>query len=273
VSSGSPRSRSALTAARSSRISPPEWAKRYYLLFQRDALTGVLQSFIMVEGSQYDSYSYLFRKPASSAWTPNAVPANIPLSGIRIAERYDCARRAVVLQGERHRRRSELHFSRASVLSEHRGGDCSDKGADSDMFFLSFDQLGSNLHLFVEPTISNPPMTADNTPRADWGIATFERVNRSMAAITGVRSRPTVRRYTTRRSNRCRPAPQIDAFLPAHQTASRSWPRPTAEQLVDTQSLRDHSSEPTPTLASPHRGGVLARPRRIPPTAASCSTR
>src|SRR2546427_9569114 len=66
--------------------------ERYYLLFNVSSLTGVLQSFIMMEGSQYDSYSYLFRKPRFISLDPNAAPANIPISGIRIGVNGTIAR-------------------------------------------------------------------------------------------------------------------------------------------------------------------------------------
>jgi hypothetical protein len=215
--------------------------ERYYLLFNVSALTGVLQSFIMVEGSQYDSYSYLFRKPRFISLDPNAVPANIPLSGIRIGVNGTIAR-----VGQSYARVNatvaapNYTFAGGQLLSNIGAVIASDKGADSDMFFLSFDQLGSNLHLFVEPTISNPPMTADNTPRADWGIATFERVNRSMAAITGVPiTNSTVSALYNSAQQSLPPAPQIDAFLPAHQTAITQLATAYCGQLVDTQSLRD----------------------------------
>jgi len=108
------------------------------------------------------------------------------------------------------------------------------------MFFLSFDQLGSNVHPFVEATVSNPPMTPDNTPRADFGIATFERVNRSLSAITGVPiTNSTVAALYNSAQQSLPPAPQIDAFLPAHQTAITQLATAYCGQLVDTQSLRD----------------------------------
>jgi len=231
----------ALTAAQVQQNFAAGVGERYYLLFNVSALTGVLQSFIMVEGSQYDSYSYLFRKPRFISLDPNAVPANIPLSGIRIGVNGTIAR-----VGQSYARVNatvaapNYTFAGGQLLSNIGAVIASDKGADSDMFFLSFDQLGSNLHLFVEPTISNPPMTADNTPRADWGIATFERVNRSMAAITGVPiTNPTVSALYNSAQQSLPPAPQIDAFLPAHQTAITQLATAYCGQLVDTQSLRD----------------------------------
>ena len=231
----------ALTAAQVQQNFAAGVGERYYLLFNVSALTGVLQSFIMVEGSQYDSYSYLFRKPRFISLDPNAVPANIALSAIRMGVNGTIAR-----VGQSYARVNatvgspNYTFADGQLLSNVGAVIASDKGADSDMFFLSFDQLGSNVHPFVEATLSNPPMTPDNTPRADWGIATFERVNRSLSAITGVPiTNSTISALYNSAQQSLPPAPQIDAFLPAHQTAITQLATAYCGQLVDTQSLRD----------------------------------
>jgi len=57
-------------------------------------------------------------------------------------------------------------------------------GPASDLFFLSFDQLGSHVHAYVEPTVVVSPPAPDNTPKPDFGVATFERINHSLARIT-----------------------------------------------------------------------------------------
>jgi hypothetical protein len=95
------------------------------------------------------------------------------------------------------------------------------------------------LHSFVEAS-STAPMTADNTPRADRGVATFERVNRSMAAITGVPiTNTTVAALYNSQQQSLPAAPQIDAFLSAQQTAITQLATAYCGQLVDTQALRD----------------------------------
>ena len=58
--------------------------ERYFLLFNVTALTGVPQSYIMFEVSQYDSYSYLFNKPTFISLDPTRKPGSIPIEGIRI---------------------------------------------------------------------------------------------------------------------------------------------------------------------------------------------
>jgi len=231
----------ALTAAQVQQNFAAGVGERYYLLFNVSALTGVLQSFIMMEGSQYDSYSYLFRKPRFISLDPNAVPANIPISGIRIGVNGTLAS-----VGQSYAKMSAVvgapnyTFATGQLLSNVGAVIAADKGPDNDIFFLSFDQVGSNVHAFVERAVPNPPMTADNTPQADWGIATFERVNRSMSAITGVPiTNATIAALYSTEQQSLPPAPQIDAFLPAHQSAITQLATAYCGQLVDTQSLRD----------------------------------
>src|SRR5204862_58817 len=42
-------------------------------------------------------------------------------------------------------------------------------GPTNDLFFLSFDQLGSHVHAYVEPTVAVSPPAPDPTPRPDFG--------------------------------------------------------------------------------------------------------
>jgi len=215
--------------------------ERYYLLFNVSSLTGVLQSFIMMEGSQYDSYSYLLRKPRFISLDPNAVVANIPISGIRLGVNGTIAsvgQSFATVTGTIGA--PDYTFAGAQLLSNVGAVIAADKGVDGDVLFLSFDRLGSSSHPFVEPSAGNPPPAADNTPRPDWGVATFERVNRSMSAITGVPiTNSTVSALYNSEQQSLPPAPQIAAFLPAHQTAIMQLATAYCGQLVDTQSLRD----------------------------------
>ena len=231
----------ALTAAQVQQNFAAGVGERYYLLFNVSSLTGVLQSFIMMEASQYDSYSYLLRKPRFISLDPNATPANIPISGIRIGVNGTIASVGQSYVTVNATVGSPNYtFASGQLLSNVGAVIAADRGADSDIFFLSFDQLGSNLHPFVGPTISNPPMTADDTPRPDFGIATFERVNRSMSAITGVPiTNPTVSALYNSEQQSLPPASRIDAFLTAQQTAITQLATAYCGQLVDTQSLRD----------------------------------
>src|SRR6185437_11409248 len=58
-------------------------------------------------------------------------------------------------------------------------------GPESDQFFLSFAQIGSNTHTYTDPTVTAPPPTP-GPPAPDLGVRTFERMSQSMAKLTGV---------------------------------------------------------------------------------------
>ena len=59
--------------------------EKYYMLFNVSALSGVSQSYILFQASQYDTYSYLFYQPKFISLDPTAtVPANLKISGMRM---------------------------------------------------------------------------------------------------------------------------------------------------------------------------------------------
>ncbi|MGH8260275.1 MAG: hypothetical protein ACREUG_11345, partial [Steroidobacteraceae bacterium] len=60
-----------------------------------------------------------------------------------------------------------------------------ENGPASDQFFLSFAQIGSHTHAYTDPTVAVPAPTA-GPAMPDLGVRTFERINQSMAKLTGV---------------------------------------------------------------------------------------
>src|SRR6202050_4409531 len=59
--------------------------QKYYLLFGVTQLSGVPQSYILFQASQYDNYSYLFYQPKFISLDPTAsVPGSLQISHIRI---------------------------------------------------------------------------------------------------------------------------------------------------------------------------------------------
>ena len=74
----------ALTAAQIQQNFAAGVGQKFFLLFGVSQLTGVNQSYILFQGSQYDTYSYLFAQPKFISLDANAMPANLPISGMRI---------------------------------------------------------------------------------------------------------------------------------------------------------------------------------------------
>jgi hypothetical protein len=216
--------------------------EKYYLLFGVSSLSGVSQSYILFQASQYDNYSYLFYQPKFISLDPNAVvPANLQISGMRLgvngvlapAGQAYATMSASVGGANYTAVNGQLLSGLGTVVPVT-------LGSTSDLFFLSFDQLGSNVHAYVEPTVVVSPPAPDPTPKPDFGVATFERVNNSLARITGVPiTNPVVSALYSVSQQSLPAGPLISAFVPSQQTAMSQLANAYCGQLLATQSLRD----------------------------------
>ena len=75
----------ALTAAQIQQNFAAGVGQKYYLLFGVSQLSGVPQSYILFQASQYDNYSYLFDAPKFiTLGGSTAVPSNLQVSGLRL---------------------------------------------------------------------------------------------------------------------------------------------------------------------------------------------
>src|SRR6202163_968477 len=217
--------------------------EKYYLLFGVSALSGVSQSYILFQASQYDNFSYLFYQPKFISLDPKAaVPANLQISGMRLgvngvltpAGQAYATLSASVGGGNYTAANGQLLSGLGTVVPVT-------LGPTNDLFFLSFDQLGSHLHAYVEPTVTvSPPVPDDVTKQPDFGVATFERINHALARITGVPITNAVVSTLYHSEQQSLPSgPLISAFLPSHQTAIAQLANAYCGQLIGTQSLRD----------------------------------
>jgi len=231
----------ALTAAQIQQNFAAGVGQKFYLLFGVSSLTGVAQSYILFQGSQYDNYSYLFAQPKFISLDPNAKPANLPLSGMRIGVNgtlapsgQSFATLSATVGG------ANYTAANGQLLSPLGTVIPATLGPSNDLFFLSFDQLATHVHAYVEPTVVVTPPAPDNTPQPDLGVATFERVNRSLARITGVPITDSVVSPLYHASQQSMPAgPLIAAFVPSQQTAMSQLASAYCGEMMASTQLRD----------------------------------
>ena len=161
--------------------------ERYYMLFSVSDLISVPQSYIMFEVSQYDSYGYLFNKPTFISLDPNAMPGNLNIKGMRIGingaeapvgQAY-IPLNTTVTDAQYNSTDGERLSNVGTVVALQ-------KGPATDLFFLTFEQIGSNSHTVIEAAPPPPPTPADNPPASDIGLHTFEDINATMSEITTV---------------------------------------------------------------------------------------
>jgi hypothetical protein len=176
----------ALTAAQVQQNYAAGVGQLFYLLFDVSALTGIPQTYIEFEVSQFDNYSYLFNKPTFISLNPNAQPGNIPIVGMYIGmngqelpvgQAYSTLNTAVT-NANYSPTDGQLLSSVGTVVPLQ-------LGPANDLFFLDFDQIGSFSHsrTVVNGTAQTPTYTA---APADIGLHVYDELNASYAAITGV---------------------------------------------------------------------------------------
>ena len=177
----------ALTAAQVTQNYTAGVGEKYFMLFDVAALSGVPQSYIQVTASVLDNYAYQFTAPTFISLNPNATVNNVPIAGIRYG-----VNGAVQTSGQSWQMVNTMLGGSAytaaggQLLSKVGGIVAADKGPDSDVMFLTFDQLGSHSHPFVNTAAPAPTASYAGVSPAIGGVKFYGQVNAAMAQVTGV---------------------------------------------------------------------------------------
>ncbi len=214
--------------------------ERFYLLFSVAHLVNVPQSYLLFEASQFDSYSYLFNKPAFISLDGSQDPDQVRIQGVRIGVNGSEAK-----AGQAY---SPLDRTVTAAVYEPATGFglsgigtvvALDKGPAADEFFLTFEHIGSNSHPFVEPAPSPLPPPPDGVPASEIGLRNFAEISSSMSAMTGV---PTTNPRVAETYNRVREqlptVENIEGFLSSHQVGAAQLAIEYCNELVEDAGLR-----------------------------------
>jgi hypothetical protein len=210
--------------------------QKYFLLFNVTTLTGVPQSYIMMTVSLNDSYSYLFTNPTFISLDPTQKPDGIPVSGIRIGINGSEATvgqsyiplNTTITAANYNSTTGELLSNVGAVIALQ-------KGPAADQFFLTFAQIGSQMHAYTDPTYAVPaPVPGPQVP--DLGIRTFERLSQTMAKVTGVPTTDVnVTSVYSSVLSALPPVPDLTAFSAANQTAISQLAIAYCSEMVNTR--------------------------------------
>jgi hypothetical protein len=158
----------------------------YYVLFDISALTGIPQTYVEFQVSQFDNYSYLFYKPTFISLNANAQPGNIPIVGMYIGmngqelpvgQAYSTLNTAVT--------NANYTPTDGQILSTMGTVVPLQLGPANDLFFLDFDQIGSFTHTRAVVN-GTPPAPTYTAAASDIGLHVYDELNATYAAITGV---------------------------------------------------------------------------------------
>ncbi len=210
--------------------------QKYFLLFSISHQIGIADSYIVFEVSQFDSYSYLFDKPTFINLDSDWAPVALDIEGMRIGVN---GKEAVAGQtyanlvtsvdpGTYTAESGQLLSSMGAVIAL-------EKSTSSDEFFLTFEKLGDETHTFSDPAGTTPPSGADADAVSDIGIRTFDEINASIAAITGIPVTNTEVDNVFQQYRQQLPSVEsIQAFLPSHQMAIAQLALASCSELVET---------------------------------------
>lgn len=195
--------------------------EKFFMLFGISHLVNVPKAYIMFEASQYDSAGYLFNNPKFISLDAAAMPGSIPLKGMRIG-----VNGAEPQVGQAYRLMDtviqDANYSAATGQTLSTVGTIIglEQGPASDEFYLCFDTLGTRTNVCSTYATAVPP-TFVNVPRpSDIGFRTFDKINATMSAVTGVSPNTTGVKTTFTNIRQSLPAvDSIEAFLSSHQTA------------------------------------------------------
>lgn len=213
--------------------------QKFYMLFGIGDLIDVPQSYILFEVSQFDNYSYLFDRPTFISLDPNAKPAGISLKGMRLGINGKEAHVGQAYQNLDTTIGGAGYQPSGQILSSLGAVIASEKGADADEFFLSFEKLGGHTNVVTDAAPLTPLPPAIGTPTADIGLRIFDEVNATMAAVTGVSTTNANIKNTYDTIRQQLPTVEnVEGFLSAHQVAVAQLAIDYCNELVEDASLR-----------------------------------
>lgn len=238
--------------------------EKFFLLFFVGDLVNVPDAYIVLEASQFDSYSYLFTEPMFISLDPTAQPNNIDIEGMRIGIN---GREAPVGQAFANLDTvvsAGSYTPSGQVLSDLGTIISLEKGPDSDEFFLTFEVLGTHINVVIEPA-PLVPVPIDGTPASAIGLRTFEEINVTMSVVTGVPTTETNVKTTYDTIRQQLPStPSIETFAAAQEIAIAQLAIEYCNALVENTTMRDayfpnfdFSLDPAAAFADANRDDVL----------------
>ena len=216
--------------------------QKFLLLFEVSDITNIAQSYVVLQVSQFDSYSYLFSDPFFVTLDSNANMTDIPLQGMRIGINGRQANVGQVYQNlETQLTQTDYIPSQGQALSPLGTVIPVEKGAGVDEFFLTFEVLADQTNVRVEAAPPAPAASADLPAQAQIGMRNFAEIHASMSAVTTVpMNNSAVKTAFEQLKQQLPSVTNMDGFLASNQMAVTQMAIKYCDQLVETQNLREN---------------------------------
>ena len=193
--------------------------------------------YVVFQVSQFDDGAYLFELPFFANINPDGGTVDFDVTGIRIGIN---GKLAAIGQG----------FTNVSALASSSLGAISapllntgsiipvENGSDQDIFFLAFDAASSLTSPVDDGELKSFRYTYSGGTAPDIGLRTFDEINATYSALTGVpRNGSVAATYNTIR----RQLPSVEdlqAFMSSHHMAATQLAASYCDALVQSPALR-----------------------------------
>lgn len=216
--------------------------EKFFLLFGVGGIGGVpANSYIMFEVEQFDSYSYLFSEPTFINLDSAFVPSGISVQGMRIGinskladvgqayANLDVSVNSTGYDSET----GQLLSNIGTVIALENGPNAT----NADEFYLTFEQLGTATNVVVDNASTAPVPLPDPGAVSAIGLRTFDEINATMAALTGVDLAVVQAEFLTMRQ--ALPAVEtLQGFLAAQQMSITQLAAQYCQELTGDSVLR-----------------------------------
>lgn len=216
--------------------------EKFFMLFGISHLVNVPKAYILFEAQQYDSAGYLFTNPKFVSLDATAMPGSIPIKGMRIG-----VNGAEPTVGQAYRLLdtvvSDANYSAATGQTLSSVGTIIglEQGPTSDEFYLCFDTLGARNDVCSTFASGVPPTFVNVDKPSDIGFRTFDKINATMAAVTGVSPNTAAVKSTFVGIRQSLPAvDSIEAFLASHQTAIAQLAIQYCDALIESSAATSY---------------------------------
>ena len=212
--------------------------QKYYLLFWIGQFLGESEddpkSFIRMEVSQFDNYSYLFLEPTFINLDPDWTPGGFTIKNLRIAVNGKEAVADQIFGNLEVTIDSRYSAAAGQLLSPHGAVIALEKGPESDEFFLTFEVLANQSYARNDPVPTPPAPPADAEPVSDIGVRTFEEINATIARMTGVPvTNAAVQSVFDQYRQQLPVIEDISSYLASHQMAVAQLALTSCSERVD----------------------------------------
>lgn len=214
--------------------------QKFFLLFNVSEHVSIPQSYVVVEVSQFDSFSYLFTEPFFVTLDSQASIEDVPMRGMRIGVNGREAATGQVFQNlDVNINATDYVPGQGQTLSRLGTTVAIEKGPEVDEFFLTFEQLGDASNVVVEADPPAPAEAADLEAQSVIGVRNFAEINASMSAVTGVPTSNTEVKASFESLKQQLPTvTNPGSFLASNQMAVTQMAIKYCDQLVEDDSLR-----------------------------------